>query len=92
MPKVTVDLDDDLYQKLTEFSAAKGRPPPEELLQELLIAPVQHLFFEISAPRDYFQQPAPLTQEDAETALRERVQPILDSVRGAVRRPEALLT
>jgi hypothetical protein len=91
MPQITIELNDNLYQELSELCAAKGQSP-KDTLEILLIAPISDAYFaEIVAPRDYFLEPAPVTRQDTATALREVAQPILDIVRGSKLRPEAII-
>jgi hypothetical protein len=44
MPRVVLDLHDDIYRMLSELAAAKGRAPGD-LLLELLIHPVHSAYF-----------------------------------------------
>ena len=45
MPQVTVDLDDDLYRRLSELVASKPGRTPEDTLLELLIDPLIRYHF-----------------------------------------------
>lgn len=89
MPKIVLDVDDEMHRMLAELAASKGRSV-EDSLEELMIHPVINAYFlQFSAPRDYFEKPAAVPPEEVEAVRREIVQPIINSAAG--HRPEAIM-
>jgi hypothetical protein len=68
MPKITFDLDDDSYDKLSQLAQ---RSTLEAALAEILVEPISRYYFlEFAASKDYFEGRPPVTDEEAETARR----------------------
>jgi hypothetical protein len=90
MPKIGLDLDEATYRKLDQLSYGTERTPADFLL-ELIVYAVHTAHAEANGYHEYFQQPVPLSLEEAEAAKRDIVQPILERVQDTSHRPEAVI-
>jgi predicted transcriptional regulator len=67
MPSVTVELDEDQYQRLSEI-AQKGQTPGVAL-QQIIVEPIsRYHFLDFEAPQNMYSNAATVTREEAEAS------------------------
>jgi predicted transcriptional regulator len=89
MPSVTVELDEDQYQRLSEIAQKHGETLTLAL-QQIIVEPIsRYHFLDFEAPQNIYSDAATVTQEEAEAARR-IVASQLDNV-WIEARPEALI-
>jgi hypothetical protein len=90
MPKITFDLDQDLYDKLSATAAAY-HDTPEQALQQILVAPIDREYFlKFTAPPDYFEGRPPVTDEEG-AAARTLIVRQIAATTTQLPRPEAVI-